>query len=85
LETDIARSLGRSIKAFRLSAKLTQEQLAFAAGINRNYISSLEHGQKAASLAVVFRVAIALDISPTELVASVVSDIGEKSERPSNL
>lgn len=85
METVIAQSLGRSIKAFRLTAGLTQEQLALAAGINRNYVSSLEHGQKAASLAIVVRVAIALGISPTELVASVMRDIEKKSERSSDI
>ena len=38
--------LGQELKAARVAAGMTQEQLAFAAGVDRSYVSLLEHGKK---------------------------------------
>ena len=77
LETEIAQALGRAIRALRLEANISQEELAFAAGINRNYVSSLELGQKSASFAMVFRIATALQVNPAQLVTAVLNDMKE--------
>ncbi len=36
-------SLGGELRAARITANLTQEQLAFAAGLDRAYVSQLEN------------------------------------------
>jgi len=56
---------------------MTQEQLGLAAGLQRKYISLLELGTKAPSLATVLRIATALDVDPGELVSLVNTQVLE--------
>jgi transcriptional regulator with XRE-family HTH domain len=77
LEYEIAISFGRVLRRLRHNANLTQEGLAFAADVNRNYVSSLELGQKAASLEMVFKIAKALGIPPGEFVTLIEVDKDE--------
>ena len=56
---------------------MTQEQLGLAAGLQRKYISLLELGTKAPSLATVLRIAMALDVDPGELVSLVSTQVLE--------
>ena len=63
--------LGAVLREARLAAELTQEQLAFRAGIDRTYVSQLEHDKKSPTLAILFRLADALDILASEIIAKV--------------
>lgn len=63
-----APSIGKVIKKHRLSASLTQEQLAFIAGLNRGYISLLEQDQRNPKLETLQKIAGALEVSLTELI-----------------
>ena len=64
-------SFGRVLRNLRKARGLTQEQLAFAAGIERNYVSLIERGQNQPALKVLFKVAEALECSPSELIRLV--------------
>jgi len=59
----------------RQRAGLTQEELGEKAGLQRNFISSLELAQKQPSLVTVFKIAKALNISADELIRHVVEKI----------
>ena len=50
---------------------MTQEQLAHEAGVHRTYISLLERDEKSPTLKVVFRLARALGVRPSELLREV--------------
>jgi transcriptional regulator with XRE-family HTH domain len=50
---------------------MTQEQLAFAAGLDRTYISQLEHDKKSPTLDSLFRICDALGIAASKLIAQV--------------
>ena len=63
--------LGKELKRVREAAGLSQERLAFAAGVHRTYISLLERDKKSPTLNVLFRICKALKISAAELVARV--------------
>jgi transcriptional regulator with XRE-family HTH domain len=63
--------LGPELRRARDEAGLTQEQLAFAAGVDRTYISQLEHDKKSPTLDMLFRLCDALGIAATELVGRV--------------
>lgn len=52
--------LGDELRKAREAAGLTQEKLAFAAGLDRTYISQLEHDKKSPTLDVLFRICDAL-------------------------
>ncbi|WP_244145213.1 helix-turn-helix domain-containing protein [Paraburkholderia tuberum] len=62
---------GAVLRKHRLLAELTQEQLAFEAGIERSYVSMLERGRNQPTLAMLFAIAKALNCSPSTLIAEV--------------
>jgi transcriptional regulator with XRE-family HTH domain len=63
--------LGEELRKARLLSGLTQEQLAFDAELDRTYISQLENDKKSPTLEALFRIADALKIPASELVARV--------------
>lgn len=63
--------LGDEIRKAREEAGLTQEQLSFAANIDRSYISQLENNKKSPTVDVLFRLCDALGVAASDLVARV--------------
>jgi transcriptional regulator with XRE-family HTH domain len=61
-------AFGSVLRQQRKQAQLTQEQLALAADLQRNYVSELERGQKQASMMTLFKLASALQVAPHEFV-----------------
>lgn len=66
---DITRALGHIIRRHRREKKLSQEDLAFAAGLNRNYISLVELGSSSPTVDSLAKIAAALDESASSLLA----------------
>jgi len=66
---DIEIKFGKVLRQLRKKAGLTQEQLGFEAGLERNYISMLELGQRQPSLATIFKLSPPLNTSPSHVVA----------------
>lgn len=58
---------GEKIKKERINKKLSQEQLALLADIDRTYISDIEKGGRRVSLEIGYRLANALNISLANL------------------
>jgi len=69
LEAEIA--FGIVLRKLRKERGLSQETLAFEAGIERNYISLLELGHNSVSIKMIFRLARALNISVAEFMTIV--------------
>ncbi len=67
LETDIKVRFGRRLREVRQARGLSQEELAFKAGLHRTYVSSAERGQRNVGLVNIERLAQALDIEIGEL------------------
>lgn len=67
----VAIAFGRVLRRLRIDAEMTQEELGLEADIQRNYVSSLELGEKQPSLTTVFKLAAALNIKPAKLIALV--------------
>jgi len=61
--------VGRNVKRLRQAKKLTQEALAHAAEIDTRYVGGIERGQENPSVAVLGRLAEALDVHPSTLLA----------------
>lgn len=70
--------LGNELRKARMAAKLTQEQLSFAAEIDRSYISLLEHDKKSPTVDMLFRLCDNLGVSASSLLARV--EAGRKSK-----
>jgi transcriptional regulator with XRE-family HTH domain len=60
--------LANNLKRYRLDKNLTQEELANIAGIEFSTVSRIERGLLNASISLVFAIANALDIKPTQLL-----------------
>lgn len=62
-------NVGFSIRKARLEARLSQEELAQRAGINRTYLSQLENGRSSPTLEVLEKIARALNLETTALIS----------------
>ncbi|MHB1201347.1 MAG: helix-turn-helix domain-containing protein [Polaromonas sp.] len=62
-------ALGRTLRSLRLAAGLSQEQLGLESGVQRNFISLIETGQNQPTITTIFKLAHALGIKPSKLVA----------------
>ena len=69
--TKLDNAFGRSLRKRRLAKLLTQEVLAAEANLSRAYISDLEMGKKDPSLSTIFKLATALQMKPSNLIAEV--------------
>jgi transcriptional regulator with XRE-family HTH domain len=61
--------LGEEIRKARLGAGLTQEELAFKAGVSRQYVSLLELNEKSPTVDMLIRLCRAMDVSAGKIVA----------------
>ena len=61
--------LGHRINAARTSLRMTQQELADASGLERTYISLIENGRQNLTIEAALKIANALDIQPSDLLA----------------
>ncbi len=64
-----ARAVGDAVRARRSELKWSQERLAFAAKLDRTYISGIERGVKNPTIQTLRKIAGALEFRPSELLA----------------
>ena len=67
--TTIQVKLGRAIRRLRAEADYSQEAFASAAGIHRTYMGLVERGRVAATIGTIEKIAAALGIKASELLA----------------
>ena len=65
---DIVQLLGSNVRAHRTRLGLSQEELAFRAGMKRSYLSDLERGTRNPSVRALGRLAEALGLSAAALL-----------------
>jgi transcriptional regulator with XRE-family HTH domain len=70
-------AFGASLRTHRLSVGLSQEQLGLESGVQRNFISLIETGQNQPTIGTIFRLAAALRIKPSKLVADAEKLLSE--------
>ncbi|MGP0069721.1 MAG: helix-turn-helix domain-containing protein [Isosphaeraceae bacterium] len=63
--------MGQELRRARQRAGLTQERLSFLAGLSRPYISELERDLKSPTVATLFLICDALDVSAADVVSRV--------------
>jgi ribosome-binding protein aMBF1 (putative translation factor) len=68
---NVYKIVGEAIRAERLKAGLSQEQLAEKSNLARNYIGNIERAEKRISLETLVRVAKALNVRLESLVRRV--------------
>lgn len=71
---------GAALRRVRLAAGMSQEQLALEAGVQRNFVSLIETGQNQPTISTVAKLARALGMLASELVAE--AEWNETRRRP---
>jgi transcriptional regulator with XRE-family HTH domain len=69
--SQVNKVFGEQLRRVRNKAHLTQEELAFRAGLDRTYISLLERGKKSPTLMTLFRLCQVLDQQPATFIAEI--------------
>lgn len=67
----LEEAFGKTLRAARSKAGLSQEELAHRANLHASAISFLERGLRKPTLYSVFAIAKVLDIPPSEFIAAV--------------
>jgi XRE family transcriptional regulator, regulator of sulfur utilization len=67
--SSLERRFGQAVRAAREERGFTQEKLAEVADLNRSYLGEIERGQVAPSLTTVEKLAAALGLPPSTLLA----------------
>ena len=62
------KKIGKTIAAMRKAKKLSQEDLAGLAEMDRSFLSEIENGHKNFSILVLFRLAEALGVKPEAIL-----------------
>jgi len=66
--TAVLARFGSRIRELRLSAGMSQEALAEAAGLHRTYVGSLERGERNVGVLNVYALSVALKVKASELL-----------------
>jgi transcriptional regulator with XRE-family HTH domain len=69
--SDVRSLIGASLKQHRIAAQMTQEALAFAAEVDRTFVSDIERGNANPSVLTLAGLCYALGITLADLFASV--------------
>ena len=82
------KAVGQTIHNLRESKNLSQDVLSGLAGIARSHLSMIETGTKQANFQTIWRIALALEMRPSELVARIEETAQKQSAsagRPNNI
>lgn len=65
---DLKEVMAVNLRRIRHDKKITQEELADRSGLSARYIGAIERGAVSASITILGKLAIALDVDPCELI-----------------
>lgn len=68
--SNLRLALAEQIRLFRSERGLSQEELAFRAGLHRTYISMVERAKKSPTIDSLIRISTALDVRASVLLAN---------------
>ncbi|TXJ01181.1 MAG: XRE family transcriptional regulator [Neisseriales bacterium] len=63
-------TLAKNIRKRRAELKISQDELAYLAGVHRAYIGSVERAEKNITIGSIYKIAKALNITINELIAN---------------
>lgn len=67
--------IGENIKTLRQEKKMSQENLAGIAEIDRRYIQSIEKGRRNISLNTLYKISKALDIKMSDIIIKIENEL----------
>jgi len=75
--TTLNQSIAQALIKYRHLSQISQENLADLADIHRTYVSQIERGLKMPTLAILFKIAHALQIKPSDLIKEIENKYDE--------
>jgi len=75
METKLKRAFADTLKKYRKKKNLSQEELAFAAGLTRAHISDLEAGEIDPGFYTVFKLSKALKIKTSHFIDTIEHEL----------
>lgn len=73
-------SVGRVVRRLRRERGLSQEVFSGLAGIARSHLAMIETGTKQPNFETIWKIALALEIAPHELVSLIEADVENRHE-----
>ena len=67
--------VGQVIQRFREQKKQSQELVSGFAGIGRTHLSAIERGERKPTLETLFKIADALGVKPSALIAAIEEEL----------
>ncbi|MDR0780087.1 MAG: helix-turn-helix domain-containing protein [Pseudomonadales bacterium] len=67
-DAELAQAFGAAVRALRTERGIAQEMLANLAGVERSHMGKVERGEHAPTLAIIFKIADALECSTAVLM-----------------
>lgn len=77
-EPRVARAFGEVVRALREERGVAQDKFALMADVDRSYYGKLERGERQPSLALLLRIAGALEIAGGDLVGLVDAQLARR-------
>ena len=75
----LEEAFGQILRQYRKGIGISQEGLALKCGLDRTYMSSLERGKRQPTLKTIFKLAKALNSSPSKMIADLETLISSSS------
>ena len=72
------KAVGAAIRKARQEKNLSQDVLSSVAGIARTHLTMIENGDKQPNFETIWKIAVALNMKPSELVSQIEQLIIEK-------
>lgn len=76
---DPGSAFGVVLRSLRKKAGLSQEQLALEAGVERNFVSLIERGVNQPTIRIIFKLAAALHVTPSDMMKAVELHLAQPS------
>lgn len=70
--------VGKVIQSFREQKKQSQELVSGFAGIGRTHLSAIERGERKPTLDTFFKIADALGVKPSIIMAAIEEELNKK-------
>ncbi|MFW7342272.1 helix-turn-helix transcriptional regulator [Pollutimonas sp. H1-120] len=76
-DAELAQAFGMAARALRTERGIAQETLANLAGIERSHLGKIERGEHMPTLAIIFKIASALECSTAVLMTATEDQLTE--------
>jgi transcriptional regulator with XRE-family HTH domain len=74
LLTEISSLFGEVLRRYRTQRNISQEELAYLAGVDRTFISRLERGARQPTITTLIGIGLALDVPAAHMVREVETE-----------